>query len=120
MIRATSSVRPSVKARERHILGKMNKLEQAYEQRLKTRLLTGEIVDYKFEPMKLKLADNTTYTPDFLVITSDGEMQLHEVKGYWEDDARVKIKVAAAIFWMFRFVAVQREKVVWKYEEFKG
>ena len=120
MIKPANRIRPSVTARERHTPGKMNKLEQAYEQKLKTRLLTGEIVDYKFEPMKLKLADNTTYTPDFLVITSDGEMQLHEVKGYWEDDARVKIKVAAAIFWMFRFVAVQREKVVWKYEEFKG
>jgi len=119
MMRRSTSM-PKVKARERHIPGKMNKLELDYAQRLKTRLLAGEIVDFKFEPMKLKLADNTTYTPDFMVITNEGEMQLHEVKGHWEDDARVKIKVAAAMFWMFKFIAVQRERTIWKFEEFKG
>ena len=33
-------------------------------------------------------------------------MELHEVKGHWQDDARVKIKVAAEQY-PFRFVAVK-------------
>jgi hypothetical protein len=28
---------------------------------------------------------------------ADGQLQAHEVKGHWEDDARVKIKVAASL-----------------------
>lgn len=116
----TTRTRPVVRARVQHTPGKMNKLEQSYAQELRIKLLAGEISDYKFEPIKLKLAPNTTYSPDFLVITNDGEMQLHEVKGYWEDDARVKIKVAAEMFWMFKFIAIQRDKSVWRYEEFGG
>lgn len=50
------------------------------------------------------------------------EMELHEVKGYWEDDARVKIKVAAEAFWMFRFIAIKarpkKEGGGWEIEEF--
>ena len=36
----------------------------------------------------------------------DGILEMHEVKGFWQDDARVKIKVAASIY-PFRFVAVK-------------
>jgi len=31
---------------------------------------------------------------------------MHEVKGFWQDDARVKIKVAADMY-PFRFIAVK-------------
>ena len=34
------------------------------------------------------------YTPDVLIAPPTG-LELHEVKGFWQDDARVKIKVAA-------------------------
>lgn len=85
----------------------------------------GQIVDYRYEPFALKLAKLTTYTPDFLVIYSD-RFELHEVKGFWQDDARVKIKVAAERFPWFRFLAIQKEtqknvrlgKPEWKFEEF--
>ena len=40
-------------------------------------------------------------------------------KGFWEDDARVKIKVAAEVF-PFRFVAITRSKDGWKEEDFGG
>lgn len=95
----------------------MNKTEAAYADALLCEKLAGKIVDYRFEPIKLKLAANTTYTPDFMVVTND-QIELHEVKGFWEDDARVKIKVAAQIFPEFLFVAVKKVKGGWEREEF--
>lgn len=97
--------------------GTLNKTEQAYADTLRLRQLGGEIAWYKYEAMKLKLAHNTTYTPDFAVMLASGELEMHEVKGFWRDDARVKIKVAAALF-PFRFVAVTRSKNQWITEEF--
>lgn len=86
--------------------GEMNKTEQAYCHYLDLLKKAGEILWYKFEGIKLRLADNTFYTPDFSVMKSDGQMEMHEVKGFWQDDARVKIKVAADIY-PFRFVALK-------------
>jgi hypothetical protein len=85
--------------------GEMNKTEAAYAQRLELLLRAGEILWYKFEGVKLRLADNTFYTPDFAVLNAASELEMHEVKGYWEDDARVKIKVAASLY-PFKFLAV--------------
>ena len=85
-------------------VGKMNKTEEAYAAHLELRKAAGEVLWWKFEGMKLRLADNTFYTPDFNVLTRDCVMECHEVKGYWIDDARVKIKVAAEMF-PFRFRA---------------
>jgi hypothetical protein len=96
----------------------MNRTEEAYAFRLDA---DPAVVWWAFEPIKFRLAPSTFYTPDFLVQWSDGTMQVHEVKGHWEDDARVKIKVAAERFPMFMFVGVTRGKKgepVWRYEEF--
>ena len=88
----------------------MNKTEAAYDAHLTARKHAGEIAWHKFEAIKLRLADNTFYTADFAVLSSDFVLELHEVKGHWRDDARVKIKVAASLY-PFRFVAVtQRPK----------
>jgi hypothetical protein len=77
----------------------MNKTEQAYADLLeRNKLYVGDFVWWAFEAMKFKLAPNTFYTPDFVVMLDDGTIELHEVKGHWEDDARVKIKVAASMF----------------------
>lgn len=86
--------------------GEMNKTEAAYDAYLKTMLMAGELLWYKFEGMKFRLADNTFYTPDFALMRSDGQIEIHETKGFWTDDARVKIKVAADIY-PFKFVAVK-------------
>lgn len=86
--------------------GQMNKTEEAYQQQLEVRKFAGEVAWYKFEGMKLRLADNTFYTPDFAVMLADNTMELHEVKGYWQDDARAKIKIAADLY-PFRFIAVK-------------
>lgn len=85
--------------------GEMNKTEAAYDQHLAYRQSAGEIVWRRFEGIKLRLADNTFYTPDFAVLLADGAMELHEVKGFMTDDAAVKIKVAASEY-PFRFLLV--------------
>ena len=96
---------------------RMNKTEAAYAGQLELLKRLGEIVDYRFEAVKLRLAEKTFYTPDFLVTTVD-EIQFHEVKGFWRDDARVKIKVAAAQYPEFAFCAVTRKRGSWHFEQF--
>lgn len=97
--------------------GAMNKLEAAYAEALEFERRAGIVEWYGFEGMKFKLADKTYYTPDFIVMLADGTLEAREVKGFWEDDARVKIKVAAAMF-PIRFVAITKERGEWKREEF--
>ena len=86
-------------------VGQRNKTEAAYETLLEQGRHIGEVAWYKFEGVKLRLADNTFYTPDYAVMLSSGIMEMHEVKGFWQEDARVKIKVAADLY-PFRFLAV--------------
>ena len=85
----------------------MNKLEADYAIRL-----AGSL--WSFEVVTLKLAADCRYTPDFMVINrEDGVVEFHEVKGHWRDDAKVKLRVAAEKFPMFRFFAAQRDKGCW-------
>ncbi len=95
----------------------MNKTEQAYAGHLELLRRAGEIQKYAFEAIKLRLAEKTFYTPDFMVVTNE-QIELHDVKGFWEDDARVKIKVAAELFPEFLFVAIKKTEAGWKREEF--
>jgi ribosomal protein L39E len=87
--------------------GEMNKTEAEYAEVLESQIRDGCTEAYWFESTTLKLAKDTRYTPDFMVMMSDGRIEFHEVKGHWEDDAKVKIKVAAAMF-PFRFIAVKK------------
>lgn len=87
--------------------GQMNKTEEAYGKVLEMRKRAGQMLWYRFEGVKLRLADNTFYTPDFAVMANDGVMEMHEVKGFWRDDARAKIKIASDMY-PFRFVAVRK------------
>ena len=99
--------------------GRMNKTETAYAAQLELRKAAGEVAWWVFEGLKLRLADATFYDTDFTVMLSTGELEVHEVKGHWTDDARVKIKVAAAQY-PFRFIALKksRESPGWQIEEF--
>ena len=97
--------------------GKMNKSEAAYAKVLEARKHVGEIAWYAFEPINIRLADKCYYRVDFLVMLANGAIEAHEVKGRWEDDALVKIKVAATIL-PFKFVAMKLEKGQWIKREF--
>ena len=120
---ATKAVTPKARmqALGRLKTGEMNKTERAYAALLEGRRIAGEVAWYKFEAMKFRLADNTFYEPDFAVMLSDGQLQMHEVKGVWTDDARVKIKVAAEIH-PVQFIAIRLvgkgNAQRWEYENF--
>lgn len=121
----TASKVPTAKARMQALgrlkTGEMNKTEAEYAQLLEHKKMTLEIAWYKFEGMKFRLADNTFYTPDFIVMLSTGEIEAHEVKGFWTDDARVKIKIAADMYPVaFKAVtkAAKKDGGGWKVEAF--
>lgn len=97
----------------------MNKLEQRYAAHLELERLAGVWLWWEFEPITLKLAHDTRYTPDFALLDPGGHLVLHETKGFWRDDARVKIKVAARLFPFFRFTAVewQRKAQHWTFKQ---
>jgi hypothetical protein len=101
----------------------MNKTEQAMADHLRLLVIAGEVAEWWFEGITLRLAKLTRYTPDFLVLLTDGTLECWEVKGHWEDDARVKIKVAAEMFPM-RFKAFspkpKRDGGGWKIEVIGG
>lgn len=103
--------------------GEMNKLEGAMAEHLKMLERSGEVAEWWFEGITLRLAKLTRYTPDFLVLMADGVLECWEVKGHWEDDARVKIKVAAEMF-PLRFKAFtprpKRDGGGWNIETFGG
>lgn len=93
--------------------GQMNKTEAAYAQYLELLKRAGDIKWYRFDGIKLRLADKTFLTVDFAVMDRDGVMELHDTKGgpgVFMDDAKVKMKVAAEMY-PFRFkVAFPRAK----------
>lgn len=98
----------------------MNRLETDYWSYLDMLKTIGEVHDFRFESLKFKMANRTFYTPDFLVIKPDGAVEIHEVKGFWEDDARVKIKVIAEQHSWFIFIGVTKDRKTkaWAYEHF--
>ncbi len=104
---------------KRRVPRQMNRLESAWCEQIRLRQHAGEIAWWKFEGIALKLADDTRYTPDFMVQLPDGTLEAHEVKGrtkkparkvngvkvrpegtipYVEGDAKVKLSVFAEAF----------------------
>lgn len=106
--------------------GEPNKGERAYGLELAMQKNEGRIHWFAFQPITLKLAFDTRYTPDYVVQGCDGgPLTMIDVKGrkgngYWcEEDAKIKIKVAAEKFPMFRFAIVWPAKDgVWERAEF--
>lgn len=93
--------------------GEKNKTEAAYGDHLEQRRLTGDVIWFRFEGIKLRLADNTFLTVDYPVMLANGQLEMHDVKGslgIYMDDAKVKMKVAAEMYpFVFR-IAVPRPK----------
>jgi len=65
----------------------------------------GEIAMYAYEAITLRLAPAVRYTPDFLcLVVGEPLPVLVEVKGaYRREDSWQKLKIAAALFPIFRF-----------------
>ena len=106
-----------IRARATYRPGVMNSTEEEYAQMLEHRRLAGEIQMWLFESTKLILAPKLTYTPDFLVINADSILEFHEVKGFWRDDAKVKVKMAKEKF-PFTFIIAEKKRKEWNIYEF--
>lgn len=92
--------------------GVMNKTEAAYAQHLEVLKHTGDVLWYRFEGLKFRLADKTFLTPDFVVMNRNHVIELHDVKGFMMDDANVKMKVAADQY-PFDFYIIRKTKSFW-------
>lgn len=98
----------------------MNKTERRYENNLAMRQLAGEITGHWYESVKLKIgAHRCWYTPDFLVALPNGRMEIHEVKGFLRDDARVKLQVVSDKYPQFGLVVVRWHNG-WHFERISG
>ena len=112
------------KTRSRHSPGKMNKTESRFAQYLSILTAAKEIRDWRFEPIKLRLTDTdwkTTLTLDFLIVRLDDTIELTDIKGGggWEDDARVKIKIAADRYpWWWFTAHTEGPRDTWTREDF--
>jgi len=80
-------------------VGEKNQTEQRFEDEvLRPGMMTGDFLWYRFEGVKLRLADNTFLTVDYAVLPKDGVLTMIDVKGgpgVFMEDARVKMRVAA-------------------------
>ena len=99
---------------------RMNKTEAWYATHVLTPLVAEKSINsWAYEAFKIRLADKTWYTPDFMVITASGLIEFHEIKGSWsaphQDDARVKLKVAAEDHPWALFVAYEHKTRSWEW-----
>jgi hypothetical protein len=106
--KAQPNAKQRMQAKGRLPKGTMNTTETKYAAYLDQLKLAGDVLWWKFEPVKLLLAPLTTLTPDFMVMLADGMLEMHDVKGakaIYEDDAKVKMKMAAQEYpFVFRVV----------------
>jgi hypothetical protein len=99
----------------------MNKTEERFKREVIDQM--ENVLFDCFGSIKLRLADRTWYTPDFVVWMANGADCIFEVKGSWkaphQEDSRVKLKVAAEAYPQFQFFAAvpNRETGGWDIEE---
>lgn len=97
----------------------MNKTEAAYARHLDDEKAAGRVLWWMYEAFNLRLAPRCFLLVDFAVMTSDYALQMHDVKGALAmitDDAKVKMKVAAAMY-PFPFFYAVRGKREWALTE---
>lgn len=69
--------------------------EANYARYLNWLISMGEIKSWEYEPDEFVFPvkrGNIRYLPDFKIINNDGSIEYHEVKGYMDNDSRVKLK----------------------------
>lgn len=89
---------------------KMNGTERAYSDFLLSQRIAGEVRWFDFQPITILLGPDCRFTPDFLILFSDGRLELHDTKGakkikagrkagektyYAEEDATIKARITA-------------------------
>ena len=96
----------------------LNTLERDYALHLEAQRQADEIRHWTYESMRVRIGNGAWYKPDFVVITNEDFIELHEVKGRWMEAARVRIRSAAKQYPEYTFIAIQRKRKQWIIEEF--
>lgn len=102
----------------RRVTGYRSKLESRYAEFLMKEQLSGEITEWHYEPMVLKLSDTARYRPDFLkVYRNENKSVFIEVKGRWIKNRRdgiTRLKWAAQKYWWWEFRLAEWVDGGWK------
>jgi hypothetical protein len=88
-------------------------LEREFAAHLEILRAAGELSFWDYECVKIRLADGTWYTADFLVKLKD-QIIIYETKGFMREAARVRVNVAATRVPIPIFV-VTKEGGSWRY-----
>lgn len=89
-----------------------SKWERDYAAHLDHLQRTQTITRWRYEEVTLLIGHDVRYTPDFWIETVHG-IEVHEVKGYFRDDAKAKFRVAAMAWPCFRFKAMSKRNGRW-------
>lgn len=108
--------RAPVKARR----GVMNKWEESFSQVLAAAMKAGNISDWRFENIKLKIGVGAWFTPDFAVADKDIFSTFYEVKGHRTAASIVRLKAAALFYPKYRFILVTGAGGGWEYTPIGG
>ena len=101
---------------------RMNKTEQRFADHLELQRIAGVITWWAFEPMTWRIAENTSYKPDFMTQDADGHLHVYEIKpasrGTFArtDVAWLKLKVVKEQFPFPLDVAWQTKDGIWHFE----
>jgi hypothetical protein len=90
----------------------MNRLEESYSRHLDLRKAAGEVAEWWFEGLAFRIGERCFWHPDFLVQLADGTLELHDTKGFVQDDATVKARAVAGKY-PFDVFHVKRIKGHW-------
>jgi hypothetical protein len=94
-----------------------SELERDFSLHLEAAKVAGEIAWWAYEPWRFSLGGGAWYKVDFGVMLPGGELEAIEVKGFWREAARLRIKVAASKH-PLAFKAVTRKEGAWVEETF--
>lgn len=89
---------------------RMNGLERAWWAHLKMNERAGNYSFCELWPIKMRLAEGLSYTPDFMTVSNCGQITAWETKGHMRPQALVKLKAAARKFRWMRFIVVRKIK----------
>jgi hypothetical protein len=97
-----------------------SKLELDFAAELEGWKLRGLIEEWRYHPLRFRIARGCTYEPDF-ISRQGARFIVYEVKGSWlgknARDSRTRLQVAAYLYQWFSWQAVTRVKGVWHFED---
>lgn len=97
---------------------KLNKTERVFLARLRLLLPKGAYIG--IQNITLKLADDCRLTMDFNYIDENGRFVFVDTKGgFWREDAKLKVKLAARLFRWADFVVAHKDGMNWTEERIK-